>query len=257
MIDDDPVEGALLEGLFGNRGFRVLLAEDGKTGAVAAWEHRPDLILLDVGMPEMDGFHVCGELKGNPLTANIPIIFLTAHKEEADVVKGFGLGAVDYVVKPFRGEEVMARVQAHLSTAHRLNSYSKLFDEEVSKKAFGQLPNESPSNSREDRMLKQAIEILLENLSTPPSLVELAHRVGTNERKLSEAFKRVHGMTAFQFLREQRLRQSCVLLRETDQPISLIAEQIGYKNSGDFTTLFRTRFGMTPREYRRAEEKQR
>jgi signal transduction histidine kinase len=77
-------------------------------------EAQPDLVLLDVMMPEMDGFAVCEQLKKNPVTKDIPIIFLTAKTEITDIVKGFEIGAVDYVTKPFNGTELLARVKTHL-----------------------------------------------------------------------------------------------------------------------------------------------
>jgi len=80
----------------------------------SALKHQPDLILLDVMMPQMDGYEVCAKLKADPQTANIPVIFLTARIETDDIVRGFETGAMDYISKPFNSAELVARVRTHL-----------------------------------------------------------------------------------------------------------------------------------------------
>ena len=92
---------------------------------------RPDLILLDVMMPEMDGFETCTHLKSSQETEDIPVIFLTARTETKDIVKGFELGAVDYVTKPFQPEELLVRVRTHLELRRKEKSsisYCRRFD---------------------------------------------------------------------------------------------------------------------------------
>jgi two-component system, sensor histidine kinase and response regulator len=98
-------------------GLRVLVATDGES-AIAQTEYvKPDLILLDVMMPGIDGFETCQRLKANPETVKIPIIFMTALSETVDKVRGLSLGAVDYVTKPFEHEEVLVRIRTHLTIA--------------------------------------------------------------------------------------------------------------------------------------------
>jgi class 3 adenylate cyclase len=114
VVDDDAASlGALLECLR-RAAFRVLVAQDGRSALERAEYGKPDLILLDVMMPEMDGFETCDRIKKSPDWRDIPIIFLTAKTETADIVKGFELGAVDYVAKPFNSHELLARVNTHL-----------------------------------------------------------------------------------------------------------------------------------------------
>ncbi len=97
-----------------NSGFEVALAFNGKRAIEIAKNSIPDLILLDIVMPEVDGYEVCRQLKENEKTAHIPIIFLTSQKDSEFIVKGFQLGAVDYIVKPANKEETLARVNTHL-----------------------------------------------------------------------------------------------------------------------------------------------
>ena len=114
IVDDTPANiGVLLENLSG-LGYKVLIAKNGKSALEKVEQEWPDLILLDVMMPGMDGFEVCRKLKENSETKEIPVIFMTALSETSDKVKGFNVGAVDYITKPFQSEEVRSRVATHL-----------------------------------------------------------------------------------------------------------------------------------------------
>ncbi len=115
MVDDNPINLAELSDLLEDAGFEVMCAETGVSALSQAREKIPDLILLDVLMPDMDGFTTCQKLKAGPVTRDIPVLFMTALTETADKVKGLQLGAVDYITKPFQYEEVLARVQTHLT----------------------------------------------------------------------------------------------------------------------------------------------
>ena len=118
VVDDMPFNIKVLTTLLGKNNFKVLVAENGKAALEVIKITLPHLILLDIMMPEMDGFEVCKLLKADPKTQDIPIIFITALSEPEDKVKGFKLGAVDYITKPFRREEVLARVKTHLHLSH-------------------------------------------------------------------------------------------------------------------------------------------
>ncbi|MDW6092558.1 EAL domain-containing protein [Vibrio rhizosphaerae] len=115
IIDDTPANlGVLVDELDG-RHFQVLIAEDGEEGLQRADYVVPDLILLDVMMPGMNGFEVCSHLKQNRKTCHIPVIFMTALNDVTDKVTGFDVGGVDYITKPFQIEEVVSRIKLHLS----------------------------------------------------------------------------------------------------------------------------------------------
>ncbi|HXV97450.1 MAG TPA: hybrid sensor histidine kinase/response regulator [Anaerolineae bacterium] len=99
-------------------GFKVMVASDGES-ALSTVEHiKPDIILLDVALPGMDGFETCRQLKANEATKNIPLIFMTAQANTVDKMRGFALGAVDYITKPIQSEEVLARLKTHLTLQH-------------------------------------------------------------------------------------------------------------------------------------------
>ena len=118
IIEDAPANIQSLSAILQERGYQISVATNGRRALEALERIRPDLILLDVMMPEMDGFETCRQIKASSAWREIPIIFLTAKTETADIVRGFELGAVDYVAKPFSSHELLARVKTHLTLDH-------------------------------------------------------------------------------------------------------------------------------------------
>ncbi len=115
IVDDTPENLAVLSDMLSEYGYRVLVATDGISALEQITHLQPDIILLDVIMPGIDGFETCQRLKGNNTTKDIPIIFMTGLSELDNLLKGFKQGAVDYIVKPIRPAEVLARIDAQLS----------------------------------------------------------------------------------------------------------------------------------------------
>lgn len=115
IVDDTPANIHTLTAMLKEKGYQISVATNGRQALDAVKRIRPDLILLDVMMPEMDGFETCAQLKASSEFHDIPIIFLTAKTDTEDIVHGFELGAVDYVAKPFNSHELLARVNTHLS----------------------------------------------------------------------------------------------------------------------------------------------
>ncbi len=115
IVDDIPENAKVLLTLFRHDNFKILIAEDGYEGIKMAEYAHPDLILLDVMMPGIDGFEVCKHLKSKDNTSDIPIIFMTVQTDTVNKIKGLNLGAADYITKPFQYKEVLARVNTHLS----------------------------------------------------------------------------------------------------------------------------------------------
>ena len=123
IIEDEPANIQTLSTLLKERGYQINIATNGRQAFEVLERIRPDLILLDIMMPEMDGFETCRRIKASTAWREIPIIFLTAKADTADIVRGFELGAVDYVAKPFNAHELLARVNTHLTLdyLHREN----------------------------------------------------------------------------------------------------------------------------------------
>ena len=116
IVDDEPFNRILLQEIFeeSHPEYELLMAENGQAALDIVLQEFPDLILLDIMMPGMDGYEVCAELKKDESVQHIPVILITALEETHQKVKGFEAGAVDYIVKPINEEETKARVEAHL-----------------------------------------------------------------------------------------------------------------------------------------------
>lgn len=147
IVDDKPTNLGVLFDFLTDSGFKVLVAQDGESAIQKVEYAHPDLILLDVMMPGIDGFETCRRLKAQESTKDIPVIFMTALSETVDKVKGFNLGAVDYVTKPVQQEEVKARVTTHLKLR---NLQKKLEAQNL------QLQEEIEQRNKAEESLRQA-----------------------------------------------------------------------------------------------------
>jgi signal transduction histidine kinase len=117
IVDDNPANIKVLFDVLDTAGYRTLIARDGQNAIDKLNAVTPELILLDVMMPGIDGFETCRQIKANPTTTNIPVIFMTALAETSDKMQGFQCGAVDYITKPLQHDEVLARIKIHLELA--------------------------------------------------------------------------------------------------------------------------------------------
>lgn len=129
IVDDTPTNIQVLTGILKEKGYQLSIATNGKQALQVLEKIHPDLILLDVMMPEMDGFEACRRIKQSENLRDIPIIFLTAKTETADIVSGFEIGAVDYVAKPFNPHELLARINTHLTIDQLRRSLAEKIEE--------------------------------------------------------------------------------------------------------------------------------
>ncbi len=137
VVDDAPANLTLLRDMLSAKGYRVVMFPGGTMALNAAAKNPPDLILLDIDMPDMDGFEVCERLKADDALKDIPVIFISAMSKTEDKIKAFSVGGIDYVTKPFQFEEVHARVETHLkiqSLQHRLSEENNILDRLVAER---------------------------------------------------------------------------------------------------------------------------
>lgn len=245
LIDDDPKQIQFLAAILRRHDYRVFAALDGRDGLAKAAAKPPDLILVDLYMPDIDGQATIRLFKAHPSLQHIPLICLTVSNHIDDKLSAFEAGAVDYITKPFDPEEVLARVRVHLRL-HQAGAPQPVLPPPP-------MPSvEGPPQQWEERLVNQAQSVLLREMGNPPSLAELAQRVGTTQRHLSHEFRRQVGVAVFAWLREERHREACSRLLHTSQQLNQIGHHIGYHSAAAFTNAFRARFGMTPSDYRRA-----
>lgn len=237
LVDDSLENLQILASMLRAERFRLTVASDGRKGYQRALTGQPDLILMDVAMPNLDGLSACRLLKADPMTRHIPIIFLTAKNSPEERLRGLQLGGVDYVSKPVLAEEVITRIRIHLN---RIRGHV----------VTHRLDGESALRHPDEVILGAAIQLIRDQLENLPPFPQIAHIVGTHEKRLGQIFRNQLGMTVSTFVAEERIRLSRKLLEETRASIQEIATLVGYGNAGNFTTAFRKRMGLPPSLYR-------
>ena len=167
IVDDSAFEQRVLVDLLSELPYKVSVAFNGLQGYQLALANLPDLILLDVRMPNMDGYTACRLLKANPVTQDIPVIFLSGADADEERIMGLSIGGVDYVSKPFSPGELAARIQVHLDLARRVSDRGRQASNDA-------LANTGGADSDPDAVIVAAVKRLIaDNLATLPGLAEI------------------------------------------------------------------------------------
>lgn len=174
LVDDIPANLELLISYLGEK-YNTAIARNGETALKRAEKYQPDLILLDIQMPEMDGFEVCAKLKESETTKDIPIIFMSARTETTDKLRGFELGGQDYITKPINGYELIARINTHLTL--------KRIQEELRKKNED-LQNREQQRKRVEQILQHDIKSPLQAIIGIPDLILSENNLSDEQKML-------------------------------------------------------------------------
>ncbi|HYD61458.1 MAG TPA: EAL domain-containing protein [Noviherbaspirillum sp.] len=177
IVDDTSANLAVLSNYLGDNGFSVLVAEDGEEGIARAKYSHPDLILMDVMMPGVNGFEACRRLKEDPQTRDIPIVFMTALTDASDKITGFNVGCVDYVTKPFQVEEVLVRVRTHLSVQfmqRQLAAQNLQLLQEIAVRQRVEAELQRARDELEERVMQRTAELAQANDSLRKENIERA-----------------------------------------------------------------------------------
>jgi DNA-binding response OmpR family regulator/DNA-binding CsgD family transcriptional regulator len=222
LIVDDVLDNlAVLHDSLAESGFSVLVANSGKAALHTAKETQPDIILLDAIMPEMDGFEVCRRLKADSETQHIPVIFMTGLTESQHVVAGFAAGGADYVTKPIRPAEVLARVAAHLQTSRQMHQTRGALD------AFGQAAIAVvPSTGKivwQTPLARQWIEHYGALMELQPWISNLYHAFGNQAKVNPLTVIKSTGRLIFTPVEMQSDDQWIILLREESDAVQIEA----------------------------------
>ena len=180
IVDDTPENIQVLGSLLRESDYDINVATSGKQALETLERVHPDLVLLDIMMPDMDGYEVCRRMKENPITADIPVIFLTAKTETNSVVRGFELGAVDYVTKPFQAPELLQRVDTHL-TLSRLRGELESRVEDLSR-ALGQIDQ---LNREQDAFLRHELNNVINPIAGYADMLRTVLGGSVDEKALS------------------------------------------------------------------------
>lgn len=186
IIDDKPEDLAQLSMPLIRKGIHVRVANNGMTGSQLAAIHKPDLILLDVHMPNINGFSVAKLLLNHDKTKHIPIMFITSANDDASRIEGLSIGAMDYIIKPFNTQEVLLRIDIQLRLHHKESVPKEIESIEL---LSGCTLFKQPSDW-EDALLKNIIQHYKTRISQPSTIKEVANIYGINEKKTKLYFSR-------------------------------------------------------------------
>lgn len=239
LIEDRPDEIRLMLEVLRRERFQITVAFDGMQGYGRAVAQQPDIILLDVKLGRIDGFAVCRLLKADPSTKAIPVIFVTCNGTLDERLTGLREGAVDYILKPFEPEEVLARISTHLPTPTPLPMVAAIADD-----------TRASTDQSDQFIVNAAARHVQSNLARLPPLAELARRVGTHKKRLTKAFKGQKGQSVFEYVRQERLLLARKLLTQTPLSVAEIAEEAGFSSAANFATAFKAAGGSSPTQFR-------
>jgi len=221
--------------------YEVILASDGREGLLAATENIPDLIISDVRMPLMDGFDLIQQLMNNELTSHIPVIMLTAKVETDSRLRGLELGAEDYLVKPFKKEELIGRVRNILKKRAELQQkYAEMIKGKASYDA---------ESSPDQIFLMKVKKLLDENLTDRTYRVEqLAEALHMSPSNFYRKIKTLTNLSAMQLIHQARLAESVRLLKK-GYSVGEVAYRVGFQNLSSFSNFFKKEYGVSPRDF--------
>lgn len=240
LVDDRPEELRWLIPVLQPH-FRLSFAADAREALMRTESLRPDLVLLDVGLPDMDGLALGRRLQASPAMANVPMVYLSANRDPACHVDGLTLGAVDFIGKDMHPQEVLARLQRHLAQSRRLRA------------ATDAAPAAAPPALPPDQALLHSVcQHIDEHLGEALSVAAIARRFGLSDKRLLALFREQRGQTVSGYIVEERMRASQRLLQDTQLEVQQIAAMVGYTNPANFATAFRERHGLSPQAYRQA-----
>ncbi|MEG4285321.1 response regulator [Microcoleus sp. A006_D1] len=205
VVDDTPENLRLLAGILSEKGYQVRPVPNGKLALSAAQKMPPDLVLLDIMMPEMDGYEVCQRLKDSEVTKDIPVIFISAINDVMDKVKAFGVGGVDFITKPFQVEEVLARIDTHLKICSLQQSLQEKNQDLATAIHQLQATQEQLIQSEKMAALGQLIAGIAHEINTPLGIIgssidNIANFWDDNLVKMPQFFQQLSGESQTYFL---------------------------------------------------------
>jgi DNA-binding response OmpR family regulator/nitrogen-specific signal transduction histidine kinase len=222
--------------------FHILTASNGREGLEAALTHKPDFIISDVMMPEMDGVEMCSRIKQNLETSHIPLILLTAKTAHSSQLEGYESGADDYISKPFPLDLLVLKVHNLLQSRERLKEkFRKVPDLE---------PTEVTVSSADEKLMKQAMEIVENHMDDPDFDISVfVKEMGISRTLLYEKLKAITGHTPNEFIQVLRLKRAAQLLLNSELKVADICYMVGFNNPKYFSKCFRKQFDCTPSKF--------
>ena len=252
VVDDNSdLITFMREGLSPN--FDIITAENGEDALDKIFEDGrvPDVVLTDVMMPYMDGIELCRRLKGDPLTANIPVIMLTAKDEAQAKVEGYAAGADDYLTKPFKLDEVIYRMQRLIN---KDTASSALSNERITNFVDPE-PRRLEITSVDEQLIEKATAYIEENIQRSDLTVEeLSNYLGISRVHLYKKMKQITDRTPTELIRTIRLKISRQMLEESGLTVQEIAWRLGFSTPRSFSKYFMEEYGILPSAYQKSHK---
>ncbi|RYF07267.1 MAG: response regulator transcription factor [Deltaproteobacteria bacterium] len=224
--------------------YEVLTAEDGLVGWEKTLTQLPDLIISDVMMPRSDGLELCRRIRQHPKTSHIPVLLLTARTAETHELEGLGLGADDYVSKPFSPSLLRAKAEALLRNRRKLHEYYQ--------RQLLLQPTEIVVADADREFLAQAMSTVEKHLHDAEFSVQvLVREMAMSQSAFYRRIKSITGQTAVEFIRDVRLKRAAQLLTQTTMRVSEIAFEVGIEDAKYFRKTFQKTYNLTPSDYAR------
>jgi signal transduction histidine kinase/AraC-like DNA-binding protein/streptogramin lyase len=244
IIEDDPDMLQQMKELLGYY-FHILGYSNGKEGFEGVTTQKPDLVVCDVRLPDMEGFEIVRRLKADNVTADIPVILLTALDDEQHQIKAYQSGADDYMVKPCNYRLLIARIIQLMKKRKMAQSQPE--------HEGGDQPAATPTviDKRVDKVFKESVEkLVMEHLSDPQLSVEmLAEKMGMGRTKFFGKMKDLFGMPPNKYIMNLRMETAARLILEGKLSISEISFQVGIESPSYFYRIFKSKYGVSPSKY--------
>ena len=228
---------------------RILQAHNGKEALEVLEQQVVDVVISDIMMNEMDGLTLCRTIKSRIETSHIPVILLTAKVMEEDEVKGFEMGADDYITKPFNVSILRHRIHGLIERSRRSH---ERFKNELEVK-----PSEITITSLDEQLLARAIKLVEDNMENPDFSVQLlSAELGMHRSNCYHKILSITGKTPVEFIRLIRLKRAIQLLEKSQLYISEVATKVGFNSPRLFAKYFKEEFGVSPREYLKSRQEE-
>ncbi len=226
--------------------YKVIEAADGQEGIDKAMEIIPDLVISDIMMPRVDGYKLCEVLKKDIKTSHIPIILLTARASEESILSGLGVGADDYIIKPFSVQILSARIKNLIDLRRQLQ-------EKIQREMVLQ-PTEIAVSSMDRQFMEEVKQAIEKNLDDPGFGVDrLAKSLYMGRATLNRKIGAITGESPNQFIQSYRLKRAAQLLKGDFGNITEVSFEVGFSSSGYFTKCFKKKFHQTPHAFQASE----
>ncbi|MBR4390026.1 MAG: helix-turn-helix domain-containing protein [Prevotella sp.] len=240
--DDDEIRTLLCKEF--EQDYDVKACSNGREALVETLRSKPDLVISDVMMPEMDGHTLCSKIKSNPDISHTPVILLTAKNLDEDKLTGLETGADAYIVKPFN-MDILRRTIINIISSHRLLRLKYERNDQLEDKV-----DNIDIKSPDEKLLERVMNTINKHISDSDLNVEMiAEEVGISRVHLHRKMKELTGQTPHDFIRNIRLKRAANLLVNQGMNVTEVMYACGFSNTASFSTLFKKFYGLSPRDY--------